>query len=498
LLAIWILLSGLDDLWISLVYAFSRRKRFAWPSEAELAATRQRRIAILLPLWHEHDVIEKMLVHNMAVIRYAEYDFFVGVYPNDRLTVRAVQKVAQRDGRVHLAICPHFGPTSKADCLNRAFHALTEYEGRHRVRYEIIVTQDAEDLIHPESLRLINWFSREYEMVQIPVLPLPTSLREWTHGLYCDEFAEYQLKDIPVRQRLGGFVPSNGVGTGFERDALDRLQCKYGHVFDPECLTEDYENGFRIHDSGARQLFVPIRCAAGGPIATREYFPRRWRGAVRQRSRWVAGISLQGWQRHGWGRRLSHRYWFWRDRKGLAGNLVSPFANLVFLYWLSCYARGHDSGVTILTGVLPSWICMACAWIALVQMSVRMHLSARIYGLRFAAAVPLRMFWGNLINCAATVEAVRLFVIARMEGRSLAWRKTEHLYPGEPLEIHSRPRLGEVLVNLRYVSMEDLEEALARRPPGLRIGEYLIQLDKITPRDLGNALRSQAGLPARR
>jgi len=47
---------------------------------------------------------------------------------------------------------------------------------------------------------------------------LPGCLRGWTkftHGLYCDEFAEYQLKDIPARQRLGGFLPSNGVGTGF-------------------------------------------------------------------------------------------------------------------------------------------------------------------------------------------------------------------------------------------------------------------------------------------
>ena len=59
-------------------------------------------------------------------------------------------------------------------------------------------------------------------MVQIPVLPLPTGLAEMTHGVYCDEFAEYQLKDIPARQRLGGFLPSNGVGTGFDRNALER------------------------------------------------------------------------------------------------------------------------------------------------------------------------------------------------------------------------------------------------------------------------------------
>jgi len=457
---------------------------------------RQRRIAILLPLWREHNVIGEMLDHNLGVIRYGKYDFFVGVYPNDWLTIRAVQRVVRNHSHVHLAICPHIGPTSKADCLNRAYHGMTEHEGRCGVRYEIVVTHDAEDLIHPESLRLINWFSRAYEMVQVPVLPLPTGLREWTHGLYCDEFAEYQSKDIPARQKLGGFVPSNGVGTGFARAALERLRAEHGHVFDPECLTEDYENGFRVHAAGYRQIFLPVRRI--GPIATREYFPGHWRAAVRQRSRWVAGIALQGWQRHGWGANSTQFYWFWRDRKGLIGNLLSPLANVTMIYWLASQALpGHRDSLTDPANLFPvwaSWMCLACAWVALVQAGMRAHLSARIYGWRFAAASPLRTVWGNLINCAATVEALRLFAVARLKHRALSWRKTEHVYPGEPLHVHSRPRLGEVLVSLRYLSMEELEDALARRPPGLRIGEYLIQLDKITRRDLGNALKSQAGL----
>ena len=497
-LVIWILVSGLDDLWITLVFCCRRRPRFRWPSEAELAGGRQKRIAILLPLWREHAVIRKMLEHNLAVIRYSEYDFFVGVYPNDAPTIRAVEEVALADPRVHVALCPHDGPTSKADCLNRAYHGMIEYEGRHGVYYDIVVTHDAEDLIHPESLRLINWFSCDYDMVQIPVLPLATGLRDWTHGLYCDEFAEYQCKDIPVRQRLGGFLPSNGVGTGFARAALERFRAEYGNAFDPECLTEDYENGFRMHAAGYRQVFVPIGHALTGPMATREYFPHHWRAAVRQRSRWVAGIALQGWERHGWRVPARQKYWFWRDRKGLAGNLISPLANLVFFTWLIFNASGNSDMASRVEDLLPSWIAgmsVICASIACVQIGMRVALSAQIYGFRFAAAAPLRMFWGNLINCTATIEAVCLFVVARLERCSLAWRKTEHVYPGEPERVHRRPRVGEVLVGLRCVSATELEEALARRPPGLRIGEYLIQLDKISERDLTRALHSQAGLP---
>src|ERR1035438_10686995 len=130
------------------------------------------------------------------------------------------QKIREGDTRaLSRALVPHSGPTSKGDCLNAIFDCLLEYEAANGVRFEVIVIHDAEDVVAPESLRIVNWFSRDYQMVQIPVLPLPTGLAEMTHGVYCDEFAEYQLKDIPARQRLGGFLPSNGVGTGLDRNA---------------------------------------------------------------------------------------------------------------------------------------------------------------------------------------------------------------------------------------------------------------------------------------
>ena len=128
---------------------------------------------------------------------------------------------------------------------------MKDHEARHNMRFRIVMMHDAEDLIHPESLRLINWFSRRYAMVQVPVLPLLLPIGEWTHGIYCDEFAEYQHKDIPVRQHLGGFLPSNGVGTGFDRAALERLAAtRCGRPFDPACLTEDYETGYLLHSLG--------------------------------------------------------------------------------------------------------------------------------------------------------------------------------------------------------------------------------------------------------
>jgi adsorption protein B len=486
-LAFWILLSGLDDLFVALAWLTPRRKRFPWPAERDLDRAPERRIAILLPLWNEHRVIGQMLERNLASIRYTRYDIFAGVYPNDEPTARAVDEVACRDPRVHLAMLPHAGPTSKGDCLNWIWHRMQEYEVRHGLRFEIVVTHDAEDLVHAESLRLVNWFSREYQMVQIPVLALATGWAEFTHGIYCDEFAEYQQKDIPVRQRLGGFLPSNGVGTGFEREALERLAAaRQGKVFDSECLTEDYENGFCLHQLGCRQLFVPLLPGAA-PVATREYFPRRFRAAVRQRSRWVAGIALQGWQRHGW-RPRRQIYWLWRDRKGLIGNLLSPLTNVLFCYGLAHWRAAMP---------VPHWLapfCAAALGVSVFQMSVRAACSARIYGWRFAASTPLRMWWGNLVNLLATVAAIRQFAADRLGGRRLTWRKTEHVYPAHAPASTGQPRLGEILVRMQWLSMKELEEALRKQPKGMRLGEYLLQAKQLSEENLYHALSLHAGV----
>src|SRR5581483_3932433 len=106
----------------------TRKKPFPWPEEADLDAIAERRIAVFVPLWHEEGVIGQMLDHNLSVIRYANYDVFVGVYPNDPLTRRAVADAALRNPRVHLAVCPHDGPTSKGDCLNSIYRGMEVFE----------------------------------------------------------------------------------------------------------------------------------------------------------------------------------------------------------------------------------------------------------------------------------------------------------------------------------------------------------------------------------
>jgi adsorption protein B len=364
------------------------------------------------------------------------------------------------------------------------------YEEEHGDHFDVVVTHDAEDLIHPDSLRWMNFYAGDYGFVQIPVLALHTPAANLTHGVYCDEFAEFQTRDLPARNFSGGFVPSAGVGTAYSRQALEALaNSAANRIFEPECLTEDYENGFRLHALGFRQIFVPIT-KRDTFVATREYFPRRMSAAIGQRTRWTTGIALQTWQRHGWSGGWRQVYWFWRDRKGLIGNPVSLFTNAMCAYALATQFWQRWSPPRYLAAILG-----ATMFLQVVRTAVRIGCTARVYGARFSLLVPVRMVVANIINAAAVARAIRRYAMARWNNEPLRWIKTEHAYPSRAALLERRRRIGEILVGSGYLEAEDLDGALATKPETVRLGEHLVALGKLSEEDLYEALSLQQQLP---
>jgi len=510
-LAVWVLASGLDDLVLDVAWLWGwlrgrlrRAGHAAWPDRAALEGAPEKRMALFVPLWREDGVIGRMLEHNLAAIDYSSYDVFIGAYPNDRATLEAVQEAERRFERVHLVVCPNDGPTSKADCLNWIYQGMLLFEEEQRTRFEVILLHDAEDLVHPESLRWVNYLADTHDMIQIPVLPLPSPWWRFTHGVYCDEFAEFQSRDMPVRRMLGGFMPSSGVGTGYSRRALERLAAAAsGCIFAPDCLTEDYEVGLRLRNLGCRQVFVPIRFLNGNPLATRELFPETFESALRQRTRWVIGIALQAWQKHGWGRGFLEHYWFWRDRKGLVGNPVGLLLNLLFLYGLLTWLRsglwatpwGLAEGVASLS---MNWVLDVTLLLMLWRLGVRAGCATRVYGWRFALGAPLRVVWATWLNGLATVSALARYLEARLDRQSLVWLKTAHRYPSRAALMNHKRRLGEILVGCGRLREQELETALSSKPPELRLGEHLVTTGRLSAEDVYEALGRQQNLPFER
>ncbi|MBV9405365.1 MAG: glycosyl transferase family protein, partial [Acidobacteriaceae bacterium] len=470
-LAIVLLLSGLDDLVPVLICGLGRLLRRKSPSEPAgiHSPAQERMIAIFVPCWNESEVIGNMVRHNLAAIRYRNFDFFLGVYPNDRATVEAAEALSDAFLNVHVAPCPHPGPTSKADCLNWIYQCMLVWEKIRGVRFDTIVLHDAEDLIHPDALALINRERARHAMVQVPVLPLPTPLADFTHGIYCDEFSEYQTIDMPARQCSRSFVPSNGVGTGFAREILERLaRERDNRIFDPASLTEDYEIGVYIHRAGYSQLFAGLKRGGKDFVATREFFPRTTRSAIRQRTRWVMGIALQGWERDGWRGSWGTRYWFWRDRKGLVTNPISLFTNVLFvagmLDWIDAAVQHRPWAFGVSNPAIVT-LCWMTLGLQCLRLMLRACCVARLFGLRFALGVPLRVFHSNFINSCASFGAIWRFAHARVRRRPLVWLKTEHAYPAHAVLHLQRRELADALVTIGCISEEQLAMVRAEMPP---------------------------------
>jgi adsorption protein B len=499
-LAVYILISGLDDLVLDALWV-RRLLKGAWkPAFATPVVDEEKRLAIWLPLWQEAEVISPMLEHNLAAVAYANWEVFIGCYPNDDATMSAARLLEARFPQVHIVMVPWPGPTSKADNLNCIHAGMAEWEAEHGVRFDGIIVHDAEDLIHPLSLSAVSAMLQDYDMIQVPVLPLRTSWWELTHGVYCDDFAESQGKDLESRVLAGAFLPGCGVGTAFSRAALDRL-AGAGGLFRQGSLTEDYDAGLRLHRAGCRQAFVPLAFEWGAPMATREYFPRTLRQAVRQRSRWVTGNALQAWERYGWGRNPRDWWFLWRDRKGLWGNPVSLVCNLLLLYGLASWTLSGVTGSAWRLGELvrSSRMFEALLWantaLLAMRLIARAAASARVYGWVFAALSPVRILWGNWINFQATILALAVWLRSRRSNQPLAWVKTAHVYPHRSgLAFHKR-RLGEILVSNGYCSREDVEAAAGTKGPGQLLGERLVELGVIDEPGLYEALSLQQDMP---
>lgn len=476
------LLSGVDDVlsdlffWVTALWRRWKARRYPRLDLEWLEAREQQAVAILVPAWREAGVIGRMLRHTCETLRYRNYEIFVGTYPNDPDTRGEVDEVAARYPRVHNVVASSDGPTTKADNLNQLVAALQRFEAATDRRFEIVVTHDAEDVVHPLSLLVYNYLLPRKDMVQLPVFPAPVPLWQVTHWTYADEFAERHTKELVARERLRGFVPSAGVGTAYSRRALDLLAVRHGgEVFPTQSLTEDYLMGLRVRLEGLRAAFVTQRIALGPGegklgrwVATQAMFPRRFRQAVRQKARWILGIALQGWAAAGWPGPWTVRWNLLQDRKVLVTSLVG-FLGYVWLLLASAYEVGRWRGLVAGPPVVASgsllWDLIVGATLVMAWRLVHRALAvARIYGLWAGLSAPPRAVWSNLVNFAAVVSALAQYARIR-KARAVVWDKTAHEFPAEVSPELPQPGQPPVTPHAERVVLEDeaLAEALRRQ-----------------------------------
>jgi bacteriophage N4 adsorption protein B len=493
------LINGLDDLLFDsqfLVYLWRKRKK-PRVSLKDLKLAPEQWIAIFVPAWLEGGVVNRMAEYASRVVLYEKYDIFIGVYPNDPETNRCVDELCAQNPRIHKVLVPHGGPTSKADCLNWIYRAMRLNEVPRTREYQLIAIHDAEDVLHPLVLKVYNYFiPRVYDMGQVPVFALELPVwRYWTGNVYVDDFAELHTKDLFIREAIGGVVPSAGVGTVFGRKALDRMAAdNNGEPFRVGNLTEDYEIAIRLKRAGFRAgiLNVPVerivhrkrRDGSLGPpetvtevVAVRESFPKTLMSSIRQRSRWILGISFQTWEQAGWAGSLPMRYTLFRDRRAPLSHLINVIgyvvlAGVLFQWWFQNSAWGAQYYVRPLIqsdSLLFNFVIIDTLLLGyrVAQKAISVQ---QVYNWKQALFSIPRTVLGNIINFSATIRASRMYIAHKLFGRPIVWLKTAHVFPREEELAEFTKTIEDLLIEDGLVTREQIEQALRLEQP--RAGRY--------------------------
>lgn len=324
------------------------------------------------------------------------------------------------------------GPTTKADCLNALWRALGRDDDAVGARTLAVVLHDAEDVIDRAELSVLDALIRDHAVVQVPVVPLVVPGARIISGHYADEFAEAHGKALPIRVAMGAGMPLAGVGCAIRTDALDRIATLHGAPFDAGSLTEDYELGLRINGLRLPACFARYRDPRDGRlVAVRAYFPATLHAAVVQKSRWMTGIALAGWDRIGWGRALNiGDHWMrMRDRRAPIAVIAIAVAYTALLCWALGIAAHHLTGTpppTARPGVLLLLRINAglMAW----RIVMRVAMTARLYGWREGLWAIPRMFVANLIAVLAARRAIDRY-LGGLRGQTMRWDKTAHVFP---------------------------------------------------------------------
>ena len=438
---VFFLLGAVDEFAVDIIYFWlrltGRAPTVRMPTKDLVHYQLSGRAVVLIPTWQEDRVIEHTIAHALSAWPHKDLRIYVGCYGNDAATVEAAMRGAGVDARVRIVVHGNAGPTTKADCLNRLYLAMAQDELRTGTAARMVVLHDAEDMVDPAALALLDQAIERAEFVQLPVLPLPQENSRWIGSHYCEEFAEAHGKAMVVRAALATGVPAAGVGCAFERgmlaemarqnDVQNEVDSGESGPFDVGSLTEDYELGLRVALAGGRSRFLRVRGQEDGRlVATRAYFPDSLGTAVQQKARWVHGIALQGWDRLGWNRGLGEWWMRLRDRRGPLSSLVLFCGYMLLILSTVSFALnafGHEpawepSG--LLLGLLAANL-VSFLWRA----GMRFAFTTREYGWLEGVRALLRIPVTNVIAIMAGRRALFAYVRTLL-GSAPVWDKTEH------------------------------------------------------------------------
>jgi adsorption protein B len=525
-LALMLLISGLDDFFIDAAYWTRRMWRFltVYDSHARfngrvLHKLAEKPLALLVPAWQAQGVIGTMVERTVTTLDYENYHIFIATYLDDAQTRCEVAQAQARFPNVHQVLCAQAGPASKADGLNAIVEAIFQFEQRAGLKFEGFILHGLQDRLSPSALRVFNFLVDRKDLIQLPLHPLPRPWHAFTGGHCLDEMAEMYGKDLVVREALAGQVPGAGAGCCLSRRAVMLLRQEGGGMaFDLESASQGYSIGLRLKAHGLSEVLIRIAEPAAdrlalrqagrslpqaGMVAVQAWVPQAFSAAVGEKSRRIAGV-YQGFRTHGWRGSLAMKYFLWRDRKGLithgAGLLAMLLALQLALVWAgSAWLPGGERFLSGLAG--DAWftgLLLVNAGLMANRVLQRLISVTAGYGVVQGLLSVPRMLWGTAINFMAHWRAVRQVLAGDL--RCTAGNKREERDKGNQAcaqfprlggSGQERQALGQILLAQHAILEVQLAAALRAPVRGLRLGSQLVHQGLITTDQLAMALATQ-------
>ncbi|NLC66463.1 MAG: phage adsorption protein NrfB [Clostridium sp.] len=486
-----LILISIDDLIWDIFYTFKKnraKKKGETIDAQKIDEIKPKMLAIIVAAYNEEavlkDVIENLILSNQYPR--SMYHIFLGVYPNDPGTMKVAKKLAEDFDNVHKIIHVLNGPSSKADNLNNVIENIYDFESENHIEFAAIVIHDSEDLVHPYELKFENYLLEKYPLIQIPVFPLQEMpklsnvFKNIVSGTYADEFAENHYRLLVARTETEAFVPSAGTGFVIRRDVLKEFPDN--KVFPVGSLTEDYKLSLQLKQMGYGVHYAlenVSRLKADGSvvrdfISVRSMFPNTYKAAVKQKTRWIHGITMQTFKLKDIFKNknlnFASKYSLYRDWKAKIGNLVLGPGYLIFTYFVISLFFNIPTMYPIFSF---SWYLMLFLSIMMIQRQVLRFIAVKnVYGYKsaiissvFPPLLPFRMVVGNTINFHATVIAWLMNIyINKNKNKKIKkkpkWSKTDHEFLEERILARYRRSLGDTLLYKGLIDSKELDKAL--------------------------------------
>ncbi|WMJ22213.1 glycosyltransferase [Paludicola sp. MB14-C6] len=481
-------------------------------------------LAVTIAAWHEENVLEDVVGNFVRSTIYPKsmYHIFLGVYPNDIATIDVARRLAAKYDNVHVIINCLPGPTSKAQNINYVIKQIFEFEKDKNWIFSSFTVHDSEDVVHPYELKVTNYLIEKYPALQFPVFPIiykPTFknfFKTITTGTYADEFAENHFLVMTNRNNAEAFVPSAGTGFALSRQVVESFNGE--DILENGSLTEDYKLSLTLYQQKYKLYYVLEKIPrvtddykiVWDYIATRSIFPNTFKAAVRQKTRWITGITMQSLKFmdifKSKGMSFVGKYSLYKDQKAKFGNLLAFVGYPVFIYFLISLFVDLP---TIYPKYTFSWyMCLIVTAFMIERQIFRAIAIYNIYGKRstffaclFPPIIPFRIVWGNVINFTSTIKAYKRKYFGdpkpknkqdkakqlSKNTRQLKWDKTDHSFLSENVLIKYHRKIGDILLENKFICPKELQRYLndielsGKKTP---LGEYLINAGIITEDEL--------------